>query len=394
MKNIHRCAVHSATVQVRVRSRIALHGRKTRSSTIGYRPQMSTLVRLLLAGATGAAAALCPAAAAQDRPRLSTNEAYVEETLRATVLKISDPLSVLAFVLESLPDQVKIYPTENYYYFRFTHDGTPYAGSIRLPPGERDEGKIEFGYYKDLTEWSDAMAGGVHLIVSRAQGLEVQRLDRFAYRLTYLNKSVVFMLNDLSDVRPPAAALGADEKFLGPIFDESGVRFFLLFNAKLKLFHYVLDETVRVADDLSATAGADRILIGRRTGFAFYRDHLADRKILIGVYEGNSRINNYFDGPFDQLPENFIEGDELRGAIVASDPSVKGQLDRLGNYHHEEGRYLIHPYMLYHRQSDLQTIHACAARSVARPALYYRCFVASLPEEVGAKRSPALRYKR
>jgi hypothetical protein len=365
-------------------------------STTDYRAGMRTLVRLLHAGALGAATALYVTAGAYaaDRPRLSTNEAYLEEALRVTELGISDPLSVLAFVLESLPDQVKVYPTENYYYFRFTHNGTPYAGSIRLPPGERDEGKIEFGYYKDLTEWSDAIAGDVHLIAGPGQGLEIERLDRFAYRLTYRNKSVVFMLNDLSDVRPPAAALGADEKFLGPIFDESGVRFFLLFNAKLKLFHYVLDETVRVADDLGAMAGVDRILIGRRTGFAFYRDHLADRKILIGVYEGNSRINNYFDGPFDQLPENFIQGDELRGAIVASDPTVKGQLDRLGNYLHEEGRYLIHPYMLYHRQSDLQTIHACATRSVGHPAVYYRCFVASLPEESAAKRSPARRYKR
>ena len=365
-------------------------------STTGYRTGMHTLRGRLRAAVIAAAASFYAigGACALDRPRLSTNEAYVEETLRAMEFEISDPLSVLAFVLENLPDRVKVYPTENYYYFRFTLNGTPYAGSIRLPPGERDEGKIEFGYYKDLTEWSDALSGGVHLIVGPAQGLEIERLDRFAYRLTYRNKSVVFMLNDLSDVRPPAAALGADENFLGPIFDESGVRFFLIFNAKLKLFHYVLDETVRVADDLSAVAGADRILIGRRTGFAFYRDHLADRKILIGAYEGNSRINNYFDGPFDQLPENFIQGEELRGAIVASDPSVKGQLDRLGNYLHEEGRYLIHPYMLYHRQSDLQPIHACAARSQRRPALYYRCFVASLPEESGAKRSPARRHKR
>jgi hypothetical protein len=355
-----------------------------------------TLAWLVLAGAAGATAAGFAAAncSAQDRPRLSTNEAYVEEASRATELKISDPLAVFAFVLESLADHVKVYPTENYYYFRFTHKGTPYAGSIRLPPGERDQGRIEFGYYKDLTEWSDVMEGDVHMVLSAAQEVKVEQLDRFAYRIGYLNKSVVFTLNDLSDVRPPAAALGADEKFLGPIFDESGIRFFLVFNARLKLFHYLLDETVTVADDLTATAGADRVLVGRRTGFAFYRDHHADRKILIGAYEGNSRINNYFDGPFDQLPENFIQADELRGAIYASDPSVKGQLDRLGNYLHEEGRYLIHPYMLYHRRSDLQTIHACAVRSLARPALYYRCFVASLPEESEAKRSPARRHRR
>jgi hypothetical protein len=32
---------------------------------------------------------------------------------------------------------------------------------------------------------------------------------------------------------------------------------------------------------------------------------------MIGAFEGNMRANNYFDGPFDQLPDNFIEGETL-----------------------------------------------------------------------------------
>ena len=96
----------------------------------------------------------------------------------------------------------------------------------------------------------------------------------------------------------------------------------------MKIFHFILDETVKVADELVASQRADRILIGRRTGFAFYRDHQLDRKILIGAFESNSRLNNYFDGPFDQLPENFIEGEALRQAMIEADPSVKGQIDR------------------------------------------------------------------
>jgi hypothetical protein len=31
-------------------------------------------------------------------------------------------------------------------------------------------------------------------------------------------------------VKPPAGALRADETFIGPIFDESAIRFFLVFN--------------------------------------------------------------------------------------------------------------------------------------------------------------------
>jgi hypothetical protein len=61
-------------------------------------------------------------------------------------------------------------------------------------------------------------------------------------------KSVVFALNDLSQVKPPAAALALNDQFIGPVFDETAIRFFLVFNTKLKLFHYILDETVKPAD--------------------------------------------------------------------------------------------------------------------------------------------------
>jgi hypothetical protein len=143
----------------------------------------------------------------------------------------------------------------------------------------------------------------------------------------------------------------------------------------LKIFHFILDETEKVADDLVKSPRTDRILVGRRTGFAFYRDHRIDRKILIGAFEPNSRLNNYFDGPFDQLPENFIEGEELRRAMIESDPSAKGQIDRLGNYADGSGRFLVHPYMLYRRVNDLYSVHRCANGKESRPAAYYRCFV-------------------
>src|SRR5262245_20197801 len=93
-------------------------------------------------------------AAAQnaDAPRLETNQGYLEEVMRTTTLSINDPVAVFAFVLGSLPDRVKVYPTENYYYFSFLHNGKRYAGNIRLHASNRDEGKVIFAYYKALTD--------------------------------------------------------------------------------------------------------------------------------------------------------------------------------------------------------------------------------------------------
>jgi hypothetical protein len=321
-------------------------------------------------------------------PRLDTNERYVKEVTAATGLRIDDPLAVFKFVLDSLPERVKVFPTENYFYIRFVHDGVPYAGNIRLEPVSRDHGKVQFGYYADLTAWNDQIKNGVLEVLGAEKGVVVEKMDRLVYRVAYSGKRVIFELNDLSQVQPPPALLGPDEKYLGPIFDESAVRFFLVYNTRLKVFHYVLDETMKVWDDLVPAKRTDRILIGRRTGFAFYRDERRGRKILIGTYEGNSRINNYFDGPFDQLPENFIEGEELRDAIIAADSSVKGKIDRLGNFTDGDGRFLIHPYMLYKQEGDLYVVDQCATDKKVAASNYYLCFVVDSEDAESRKPRP------
>jgi len=315
-----------------------------------------------------------PAAAAETLPTLQTNQGYVEEALRATTLAVDDPMAVFAFVLGSLPERVKVYPTENYYYFSFLHGHVRYAGNIRLAAVDRDEGKLHFVYYQDGSEWNPAEDVTVNETLDSSRGVTVEKVAPLAYRVTYGGKSVLFELNDLSAVKPPAKALGPDEVYLGPIFDESAVRFFLVFNRKLKLFLYILDETVEVADRLDPIQATDRILLGKRTGFAFYRDGKLDRKILIGAFDGNVRVNNYFDGPFDQLPDNFIAGDALRDAILAVEPALKGKVDRFGVFP-EGARFLIGPYRRYRSVDDLMVFHACATDRRVPAERYYECFV-------------------
>lgn len=184
----------------------------------------------------------------QQRPILHTDEAYIEEVTRATTLNVGDPMAVFAFVLDSLPDRVKVYPTENYYYFSFFHNGTEYAGNIRIEPHDDGGQAVHFTYYREPSEWHED-APWTHIVLDEAHNVAVEKIDRFTYRIAYQGKSVAFALNDLSAVKPPAQALGPDEKFIGPILDESGIRFFLVYNGKLRDFHYILDESQGVADE-------------------------------------------------------------------------------------------------------------------------------------------------
>ena len=324
-------------------------------------------------------------ARAQDStPSIQTNQSYVEDVTRTASLNIEDPMAVFGYMMSKLPERVKVYPTENYFYFGFIHNGIRYAGNIRLDASNRDEGKADFAYFEDTSQWYDD-AEVKHLVVGAEHGVTIEKVEPLVYRVSYQGQSVTFALNDLRNVKPPANSLGPDEKFLGPIFDESAIRFFLVFNPRLKVFHYVLDETEAVADQFFSPKKTDRILIGKRTGFAFYKDHKLNRKILIGAFEGNMRANNYFDGPFDQLPDNFIEGEALRDAILAVRPQLKGQIDRFGGSPDGSIRFMIGPYLPYRAVTDLDPIHACAQRKQKQPD-YYRCFVTD--DESGGMATP------
>src|ERR1700730_8907955 len=92
-------------------------------------------------------------ARAGDSPRLITHQSYVEETARTTEVPLGNLKAMFAWVLSNLPDRVKVYPTENYYYFRFMHNGQNYAGNIRLDAQDRDSGKLHFAYFEEMAEY-------------------------------------------------------------------------------------------------------------------------------------------------------------------------------------------------------------------------------------------------
>lgn len=346
------------------------------------------LVRLLIRFMLAAAILFPAAAAAQTSPlpKLWTHESYIDDVTGTDKLDVDDPLKVFAFVLNSLPSGVHVYPTENYYYFRFLHNGTPYSGNIRIEVSDR-EPALHFAYYKTETPWHPE-ENAKEVTLGKEQGVLLEKKDRFLYRVAYQDKSVLFALNDLSKARPPADGLAPGEHFIGPIFDDSGVRFFLVFNSRLKLFLYVLDETAKPTEELLPLKPGSRISLGRRTGFAYFQDLKLDRKILIGVLEDNLLLNTYFDGPFDQLPDNFIEGDTLREAILAVSPQLAGRIDRYGRALDRNIRYSIKPYLAYVEPKDLEPVEACANKRRNGDG-YYECFDADKRGQANAGQAPA-----
>jgi hypothetical protein len=327
------------------------------------------VLALVLWGATPSAEAVA------DAPRVNLNQHYIESVNAAGTVDIEDPVDVFKTVLHALPPRVTVYPTENYFYFNFHESGVKYAGNVRLDASDRDRGIVHFAYFRDYTEWG---RGGdmVYRALDATSGVRLERIGPLLYRLTFESKSVEFALNDLSTVTPPEGFLRPGESYLGPVYDESGVQFYFVFNAGLRKFYYFLNEHVTASETYRTSSYSRRILIGERTGFAYFRDRFRDRKILIGVYESNSNTNNYFDGPFDQLPDNFLKGDELRQAILAVKPDLAGKIDRFGNSPDGSERYYIGPYTPYRGDEDLEIFDQCAS-AAGKADVYYRCFDAT-----------------
>jgi hypothetical protein len=309
------------------------------------------------------------------RPELRTNQQFIEE-LNLTGepgFDVNDLKAVFRFIFSSLPDEIRVYPTENYYYFNFYHQGIKYAGNLRLAAVDRDKGILHFAYFADAN--ASSSEGSMHYLgLSDKDGVLVEKAGPLEYKVGFGDRLITFHLNDVSDVKPPKESMLPEEIYLGPVFDESGLQFYLLFNSDLKIFHYILNETGGTGDQLIASEVSKRILIGKRSGFAFYKDHHVKRKVLIAVHAANVVVNNYYDGPFDQLPDNFIKGDALKDAIEASDPAMVGQIDRFGYLASGEGRYLIGPYIQYSDPGDLAVFDECASNPAMSRKDYPSCF--------------------
>lgn len=303
-------------------------------------------------------------------------------------LDLTDAKQVFRFVFSQLDSVVIVYPTENYYYFTFTTNGKTIWGTFNLSVLDRDSGVIGFGYIERPDRFrnleSVSVGGGGDF--SAKDDVFVKKGGDFTYSVTFEGKTVVFQLNDIGLAPPRKAKLLAEEVFIGPSFDESGLKFFLIFNKFQKHLYWILNEEGFVPE--SFTLYTEDLVVGDRTGFAFYLDKENNRKILIGAEGFNVLNNNWYDGPFDQMPDNYVYGDkiEVKKYLEASYPDTKGKIDKYGYYLDAPGsRVAVAPYFVYFSLEDLVSIIESAKSSARSKGEFYTRItqqVFDVPEDV------------
>ena len=339
--------------------------------------RLKTPAAIALAFLLGLAVAGLPGALAQKAAPSPPIPASIPVTFNSHFIEglhtrydVSDPVKIFALVFSRLPAAVTVYPTENYLYFSFAANGRTIWGNLNFDVLTRDKGSIRIGWFEyDETGRHQDRAGKDRLLTAK-DGVIVQRVSRFEYKIAFRGKTVLFKLNDIGLAPPKKAKLANDEVYVGPVFDESGIKFFLVFNKTKKFLFYVLNEDGFVAETFE-TIGT--IAIGHRTGFAFYLDKAHDRKILIGVNTGNTIRNNYYDGPFDQLPDNYADKTRIKEYIEAARPAMRGVIDKYGIYKNNPGaREAIITYSAYYTPGDLAFVAECE-RKKEPAAQFYLC---------------------
>ncbi|MGK0186555.1 MAG: hypothetical protein ACI9R3_002338 [Verrucomicrobiales bacterium] len=315
-------------------------------STLSISPGSAPLLRsgifVLVASAVFAGASSCAADETRADGRLTLHQNLVEAWQRTDASRDAvdfDHLpSVFWHVFSRFPSEVHVYPSENYFYWQLDIDGRHLTGNLRFPAGLRDEGIVSFAYSERrvlarAAEDKQRIAG--RAMLGNEQGISLKKVRRGVYDLGYSDHFVRFHLEDLSQSPPDAAMMRDCDAFVGRTFDESGLRFLLMFQAKAKhpYFFWVLDESSSGSANDRFVEFRPGIWIARRTGFVFREDtESGGRKVLIAVNAVSVARNDYYDGPFDQLPENHADKAQLQTRMIQENPSLKGKIDRLGYY--------------------------------------------------------------
>jgi hypothetical protein len=194
----------------------------------------------------------------------------------ADAVRFEDPRSVFEYVWSSLPPVAIVYPTEQYYYYRFQLRQRAVAGNLRLV--DADQGILHLGYFDRGDQ-----ARAHHLALSAEHEVWIERLDEGRYRVRHAGREVEFVLarRALACAGPPA--LLKHETCITGVLDESGVPLKMVYDSVHRSFSFVVNGAIAPIDALVSIEGTHgRYVLDRRTDFVFYADTRARRTLLVG----------------------------------------------------------------------------------------------------------------
>ena len=291
-----------------------------------------------------------------------TNSDYVEAVISN---ESGDPSTLFVSIFHCLPRTVTVYPSEGYFYYTYLHGADLYRGNIRIPITllyEYDNPEISF--YAERTGPS-GVAGIVEDVYGQEDGVLITVRDK-CIEISIDGHGVNFCVHDPSPYGNPEL-VSSDEEFLGVSLDESGEYFQLTYSRSLSHLYWILNPGPSFAPRNLTPS----LYIDDRTGFIYWLASEPDRYILVGVHRRSAIENDWFDGPFDQLPDLAISRGDIDIRNYLTEFGVRWeQVDRYGIYVHDpDRRVAIANYMIYTSEEHIVRIVAALHDEYSGPEL-------------------------
>ena len=271
-------------------------------------------------------------------------------------MSFDDFEAVLCHVLRASSSPSIVYPTEQYYYFKFWIGQSLVSGNLRFT--DVGDGVLHLGYF---------LVGNTqetrYRPFTETDGLRIFPEDNNTFRVRFNGIERSFILDTRPFSRPPIPPSGLPENVVhvSGILDESGYSLDLMFDEARNAFFYQLQpndpipEPLTLLDPDKVEGGIKaslrellpmRLVIGRDSGFAFLMVSRDRRLVLVGVPKHHVQANNEFDGPFDQVPPRLAIRDKIHRAYPYT--KIGRGIDEHGNFIEFSGsRVAISPYLQY-----------------------------------------------
>lgn len=285
------------------------------------------------------------------------NEAEIAAFARPPI-DVADPRAMLRHILRSAGAEIVVYPSEGYYYFRVQNGPRLIAGNLRFDLMDAARGRLNFAYYSQAAFGEDPVDH--YSLLGPEDGIGLFTVSPFEYRLEFEDQVTRVIIHDAHEERAAPRPLAQGELYVGPVFDESGVRFHLIFDEAERAFFFVLNPTTPLADTLTPYPDLPLVHVGDRTGYVYFEDARRGRWILVGVARRNIAGNSQFDGPFDQLPDRFVDPDRMRELLELAYPHLVGQIGPRGVYlKPPHMRAMVAPYRRYGSTAEFNELSDC-----------------------------------
>ena len=280
-----------------------------------------------------------------------TNAHYLTQ-LKACPLKNSSSQSLESYILESLPETLEVFPSENYYYFQIPVCGKIYKGNLRtlFYYGKIKQVYLVYESYKNISIYEllkDTFE--IVLFPSENTKLKTYKLTENLWKIVLNNDRKLNITKFIVYIDPPHRIynLPSTTKFVFNTIDESGISFSLAYDTTINNFIWFLNDSQLIPISLKKLQ--NELYIEPISGFVFLKvtDNEIIYYILIGVPVINIIENNWWDGPFDQLNDRNWNL-ELRKYVVKSLPELDTLINEYLYYNHSKyGRVAISNYFKY-----------------------------------------------